>query len=456
MSPTGKSKPVVKNLLDKWLDSFSSQGTKRTYRAGIRKFMEMVYGEDYTDHEALAAAMEHYIDDVRAGDRNAGDDILLLTHAEMVDRKGKTHEVAPKTVRGYISGVRDFFEANDITLNGRQAKILRRKAPTTEALTDGRAPTKTELIKVLSHADVRMRAIILFITASGTRLEETLSIDINDVRLDENPIRVCVRAAHAKGKKHGRETFLTDEAANALREWLKVRDEYFGKSRKRHVSKLASLGLLKGKIPKGVKSENLVPTTTTDLRVFPYSKGFISRQWQEVAKKAGIYEQDESTNHGKITLHSLRKYLKVQLLNAGMGEFGEFLLGHVTLANVYNKMAFDEKRKTYLKHQAALMTSVDGERYQKDVVETQGILADQKKALDLMDTGSKALRAQINVLEGENQKLQGDLEIMKKEIAALKEERKRKVDISAELRKEMEKDPLAVLRELENIIKNKY
>jgi integrase len=382
MSPKGISKSGAKNALDKWLSKLKSKGTQRTYKAGIRKFMELVYGEDYADREALAAAMERYIKEVQAGERNAGEDILLLTDSDD----------APKTVRAYVSGVKDWFEESDIVMNGREAKVLRRNQPTTEALTDGRAPTKSELIKVLAHADVRMRAIILFITASGTRLEETLSIDLDDVKLDENPIRVCVRAEHAKGRKHKRETFLTDEAAAALREWLKVRERYLEVSRKRHISKKY------GK--------------QADERVFPYSKGFISRQWQAVALKAGIYEQDNATGHGTITLHSLRKYTKVQLLNDGNGEFGEFLLGHSGVNQIYNKMALEEKRKTYLKHEAALMTSVDGERYQKDVVETQGILADQKKALDLMDTGSKALRAQIDALEAQNKDLHDRLDRM--------------------------------------------
>jgi integrase len=393
MSPQRASKAADKNFLDRWLFKLKSPGTRRTYKSGIRKFLELVYDKNLEEREALSSAMERYVLEVRSSQRIPGDDILRLTDSDE----------APKTVRAYVSGVKNFFEDSDIVPNGRESKVLRRNQPTKEALTNGRAPTKSELIKVLSHADLRMRAIILFITASGTRLEETLSVDLSDVKLDEHPARVCIRAEHAKGRMHKRETFLTDEAEAALRQWLRVRERYLEVSRKRHISRQY-----------GKQADN---------RLFPYSKGFISRQWQAVAVKAGIYEKDEATGHGTITLHSLRKYTKVQLLNDRNGEFGEFLLGHSGINQVYNKMALEEMKKTYLKHQTALMTSVDGERYQKDVVETQSILADQRKALDLMDTGSKALRAKIDALEGENKKLQCDLESMKKEISSLKEER---------------------------------
>jgi hypothetical protein len=44
--------------------------------------------------------------------------------------------------------------------------------------------------------------------------------------------------------------------------------------------------------------------------------------------------------------------------------------------------------------------------------------------------------------------------LLKREVAALKVERQRKTDISAELKREMQKDPIAVLKELEKILKN--
>ena len=77
----------------------------------------------------------------------------------------------------------------------------------------------------LKEMDVRGRALVLTLASSGARLNEVLSLRLSDIDMESDPVKITIRGVNAKNKQT-RFTFISDEAAQCVRAWLKKRDDY--------------------------------------------------------------------------------------------------------------------------------------------------------------------------------------------------------------------------------------
>lgn len=78
---------------------------------------------------------------------------------------------------------------------------------------------------ITSTMNIRDRAILTLLAKTGMRRNELISLDIADINLIENTIKLKPTA-----KRTNRTLFIDDECSYTLRRWLKIRDEENRKS----------------------------------------------------------------------------------------------------------------------------------------------------------------------------------------------------------------------------------
>lgn len=142
--------------------------------------------------------------------------------------------------------------------------------------------------KLLSIVDdVRDRAMILVLLRTGMRIGELLDTRVNDVNLEERKIAIW----QAEKNLVGRVVCISDDAASALKVWLRKRDP--------------NKGLLF------------------------YGQGRSSLTYQGARAVFVRYLKKAALNHKGYTLHCLRHTFASEVLNAGMRlEAVQVLLGH--------------------------------------------------------------------------------------------------------------------------------
>jgi len=78
----------------------------------------------------------------------------------------------------------------------------------------------TDMARIInSEMDIRDKAIIVLLAKTGMRRNELITLDVSDVDLTENRIRL-----KPTGKRSNRTLFIDDECSFILRRWLRVRE----------------------------------------------------------------------------------------------------------------------------------------------------------------------------------------------------------------------------------------
>src|SRR2546430_16555374 len=127
------------------------------------------------------------------------------------------------------------------------------------------------------------------------RLGESLRLKLPDIELDKEPVRIHIRREYTKSGL-ARPSFLSTEAVDVLREWLKIRDDWLqAASRKSHL------------YPKGAKDD----------RIFPFSHGTIYAMWHAVLQKSGYADRAPTTRFYKFHLNTLRKTFRSDVPASG-------------------------------------------------------------------------------------------------------------------------------------------
>ena len=172
---------------------------------------------------------------------------------------------------------------------------------------------------VASTIDTRNRAILLLLFKTGIRRNELVTLDINDVDLEEQVVIL-----KPTGKRSNRTVFFDDEAGRALARWLKSRE------------------LRCKKDPKALFLNNL------GLRL---SNGGVDTVVREAAMRVSLHDQKSDRLEDKFTPHCCRYWFTTHLRRKGMPrEFIQELRGDVRREAIDTYDIIDEKelRESYL------------------------------------------------------------------------------------------------------------
>jgi len=319
-----------------YLKNYSNASTAGGYSSAVYTFLDHIYGKQRKGAHATADEKTEYeklIDKYLKSKRNYSEDM-----AEFVV---SLQTRPPLSARQTFTFTKGFFDYYDLELPAKDLKFIRHKLPKGNVRTIDK-DMDTETIRViLQHLDVKGRALILVLASSGLRINEALTVALDDIDFKSTPTCVTIRGENSKTGDN-RITFLSNEATQAVNEWLKVRPDYIRSSANRN-NGLVKTGRGKAK------------TDDDDGRLFPFSDQNASALWDNALVKAGLLSRDKSTNRKQLHYHQFRKFFISQLSLIVSKEIGEMLAGHAGyLTGAYRRYTKKQLAEEYLKGQHLL------------------------------------------------------------------------------------------------------
>ncbi len=365
------TKPKSK-VIEEFLSNFHSESTIRGYRCHLNQFFDVIKKDP-----------DNYLKDVRKMENGARLD-ALDDYEKDVNKYWNwliKKEFAPKTVYNGVNAVRQFLKQYRIQLDDIVWQNISRRGTGNKPITVDKPLTKEILREIFTHANAKSRSAFLIMASSGIRRKELMQLQENDIEWDTDPIKIRIRhtgKANQKIKsKYSRYSFITAEAALALREWMKVRKE------------------------RGI----------TNKRIYPWNRTNINKAWVRLLKKAGYTMKDEQTNYYVYHLLMLRKFFR--------SEFGkhdrdlcDFLMGHKHyLTENYWRKEEKEVQKEYQEGMHYLLiyeTSVDSERLnsmEEQLEEKDKIIMEMKTRIDGLENKYGDLLHEIVMKKRKKQEL---------------------------------------------------
>jgi len=358
-----------KTLIDKFLQNYPIKSTNKSYRSAIKLFFSVIKKEPDT----------YFIEK-----QNYEEDVLTFW------RHLNGHP--PKTISGYISIIRTFLIENNIELPAKAWRGIRNRTKGNRAVTEDKIPTPEQVKRILSHADVRGRALFTVLLQSGMRIGELVKINLDDIDFSCKPTKIRIRAEITKSGNQ-RYCFIGQEATDSLKTYLEHRQAFLDTSinRARTLQKFYNREQLKNK---------------DDSRVFPYDDGQIRSIWNRLLTYAKLGERDKRTNFHKMHPHVLRKFFRTHMSLTVQVDVVEALMGHEGyLTEVYRRYSIEQLGEQYLlgeKNISVFETTTDLSGINESLKEKdQEITNLQQQVEELMDFKTKYLENLI--LKHENQ-----------------------------------------------------
>jgi len=238
----------------------------------------------------------------------------------------------PQSIKTHLAGIKSYFAYYDIDII--PSKFKRRvKMPKTPK--EKEEPIDAADIRkiLLSCNNRRLKIYLLVLASGGLRAVEGCAIRIKDINFKVNPTMIHIRAEFAKTRV-GRDVYISDEATRYLNQWLDWK--YRNRS---------------------INPDDLVFNTFRVRSKPEILYGKIATEFTKVLKVAGLDERKEGMRRRKITLHSLRSFVKTVISDEVGGDYSEWFLGHN--GSVYYTKKESERREIYLTKCMKYLTFLD-------------------------------------------------------------------------------------------------
>ena len=218
--------------------------------------------------------------------------------------------LAPGTISNHIKGVKALYRAS-----GLRVELPYRLSK--RVIYADRSPRPEELQRLLDLGNLRERVITLLLAQGGFRVGTLVRLEYRHVRRDleagRMPLHVHVEAEITKGKYASYDTFLGEEAVEALRLYLEKR----------------RAGSPEGRTPpEEIRGDTPLIRDAHSARVRPISPGRIHSIIHNLLREAGLIEDSDSPRYD-LRVHSIRKYFRTQLAALGVSrDYIEYMMGH--------------------------------------------------------------------------------------------------------------------------------
>lgn len=282
----------------------------------------------------------------------------FVVYLDKSSKKASSIRVWVSTVKGYLRYLGIKIYSEDFKNIIRLPRIRRQRE---EPL------TKEVLARLCRALPSKVQVAVLFAVASGVRIGELVQLKISDIDFISKPTRVRIRAEITKTKE-ARETYLTDEAAKALKDYLA---KYFGwkENESNEVicaqvifGRTSSIKIEEGYSPsqhgKGRKDSKSNPVFIAE-NVLASSLKWHTRKIPELNK---INENGRRVIH----FHGFRKFFRTVVGDAVGRDYAEALIGHHFYMDTYYNLPEEKKREMYLKAEPYLTIS-DFAKIEKDL-----------------------------------------------------------------------------------------
>jgi integrase len=292
-----------------YLKHYSNASTSGGYASAVYTYLDHIYGKQRKGNHVTSEEKDRYetlVDKYLKEKRKYSEDMANF----VVSLQTRP----PLSARQTFTFAKEFFNYYNLELPAKDLKFIRHKLPKGNVRTIDK-DMDTETIRIiLQHLDVKGRALILVLASSGMRINEALSVTLDDVDLKSKPSCITIRGETSKTGDN-RITFISSEATQAIHEWLKVRADYI----------LSSVNRNNGLVKNG---RGIPKTIGDDGRLFPFSDQNANVVWDNAILKAGLLSRDKSTNRKQLHYHQLRKFFISQLSLIVSKEIAEMLAGH--------------------------------------------------------------------------------------------------------------------------------
>lgn len=253
----------------------------------------------------------------------------------------------PRTIDLRINAVKEYLRYCGIKIYSedfRQSVSLPRKYKVVEI-----PLTKEIILRLLRNVSPKLQTAILVAIASGMRIGELVQLKTSDIDFKTKPTTIHLRAETTKTRT-SREVFLTDEATQALKDYLKRNhgwsEENNGQVENKRIFGRTSISNNLYKKDEELKTNSVSAAET-----------LLQKSLLRYIKK--IPDLNVKNENGKqaIHFHAFRKFFRTTVGNACGRDFAEAIIGHGFYLDTYYNLPEEKKKELYLKAEPYLTIS---------------------------------------------------------------------------------------------------
>lgn len=339
----------MEDIIETFLDDklIKSKSTRRNYRMNINTYFKNL-NKDINTYVIDTKTWKRYDEDKQEElEEQYNNDLRKVYHIQYEQGRPDL------SMRTFFNSIKQFMVSNNRYLKDLEFW------DTLKNTTKGAGPASDEAIlnaqdikTILSHGNALSRALFLMLASSGRRISEILAITPDDVDTTVTPTTLNIKkSTKSKTTKTKMKTlcYISDEATEAYKAWMKERDFY-------------------------LESKRCECKNTNDPRIFPMSYHNALIIWKTLLMKAELVDIEYYKNKwtgkrsrkikkkkkGERILqhpHCLRTFFRSYL---GDADFAEYLMGHSTvLTRAYRQMKPEDKTVKYqnLMHNVTIFES---------------------------------------------------------------------------------------------------
>jgi integrase len=258
-----------------------------------------------------------------------------------------SQNLAPYTIKTYLTAVKSFYQANYIDI-----PKLKIEKPT--GLKENKdIPCKEDIQTVLKVCDPIEKAIILIGASSGLGAQEIVNLKIEDFLAGYDPATEITMLKLRRIKENvDFITFLSPEASRAVNEYIIFRNRTVKADNSKRTKQLEKQKVYSDSdyllCVRNV-SDGFLEKHDDELRKFTQKN--LMRLYQSVSEKAS--KNTKKGDYGFIRSHNMRKYFNSALLNAGCDFFHvEYFMGHTlpSTQESYFRASHEKLKEIYKKY----------------------------------------------------------------------------------------------------------
>ena len=324
---------VTENTLSKYIKSISmmNSASAREYRFRLRGFGNFIAVE-------YKITLDDLIMTIKDGPLDPYD--VLSSYISYLQTR---NNISALSLKQRVTTAKNFLEYFDVEISPRKFKI-KVKLPKI-VRNDIQALTKEDITNILNAcSDIRLKTYVMLLAATGMRASEALSIRLVDCELSNNPPRLLIRGEYTKTKV-SRFVFLTQELIRQLSLWL----EY-----KHRTRRICFKGENNGKTRIEYKTlarndHDLLFAVNQDNPNIKWLYNQFAVSFGKTLDRMGMGDREEvgRGRRRRITLHSMRRFVKSTISDLGYGDFSEFMIGHSS--STYYRRTAEEKAVLFQK-----------------------------------------------------------------------------------------------------------
>jgi integrase len=342
----------------------NSRNSKATYETGLKHFQRFLGAGSYSSNNYQNYNVESILSALQAGSVNVYELMDGFVSYFAVHGTGEQH-IAPTSIFSYVYAVRSYLLYYDIDIN--PAKFRRRVRLPKIAREDEEPLDASDIRKILLACNNRrLKAYLLLLASGGMRANEGLAIRYRDIDFSISPTRVHIRKEFTK-TKIARDIYISDEATTFLKQWLKWK---YSEERVLRTGKRTTTTPM----PDDLVFSPFIGSNPNSI----YHK--IVVEFGKLLEVVGLDGRKENSLRRKITLHSLRRFVKSVISDSVNQDYSEWFLGH-RKSPYYVKKEY-ELREIYRSRCMHHLTFLDYATFESNERTAEGKLQEKQREID--------------------------------------------------------------------------